>query len=143
MRRKRQAHGAQYSGLPAWLSGSSSLSKSCISPSSSVSSSPQVIMSNLLTILYSDKFLASITTQASPIPTTPNPSSHNKIPKPNQPTVNVLPQFLSVHQLVDVLEGSTAELECKLGNLGKQHTVSIFLMTRYRLYYSLVSRCPG
>ena len=143
MRRKRQAPGAQYSGLQAWLSGSSSSSKSCISPSSSVSSSPQVIMSNLLTILYSDKFLASITTQASPIPTTPNPSSHNKIPKPNQPTVNVLPKFLSVHQLVDVLEGSTAELECKLGNLGKQHTVSIFLMTRYRLYYSLVSRCPG
>jgi len=67
---------------------------------------------------------ASMTTQASPIPTTSNPSSNSKISRHNQSTFNVLPQFLSVHQLVDVPEGSTAKLECTLGNLGMHHTVS-------------------
>ena len=145
MRRKVRWLVAQYFGLPAWLSGYLSLSNSCISLSSLVFSSPQVIMSNLRTNLLHnhDLFLASMTTQASPIPTTSNPSSNSKISKHNQSTFNVLPQFLSVHQLVDVPEGSTAKLECTLGNLGMHHTVSIFLIVRYRLYYSLISRCPG
>ena len=33
------------------------------------------------------------------------------------------PQFLPVHQLVEVLEGSTAVLDCRLANLATHHTV--------------------
>ena len=33
------------------------------------------------------------------------------------------PQFLPVDQIVEVIEGSTALLECRLANLAAQHTV--------------------
>ena len=57
-----------------------------------------------------------MTTHGSPIPPISRKPSGNHIAQ--------LPQFLSVHQLVEVEEGSTAELECRLINLGSEHTVS-------------------
>ena len=74
-------------------------------------------------------FLASMTTHGSPIP----PISR----KPSSSHIAQLPQFLSVHQLVEVEEGSTAELECRLINLGSEHTVSSEAVSVY------ISLFPG
>ena len=64
-------------------------------------------------------------TQGAPVPTIPQPAFNIQESQPEQERFGLFPQFLSVHQLVDVLEGSTAVLECRLANLGIQHTVGL------------------
>jgi len=75
----------------------------------------------IITVLFTS---ASMTTHGSPVPPTSNPSFSSPLSSKPSHHVQVLPQFISVHQLVDVQEGSTAVLDCKVLNLGIQHTVS-------------------
>ena len=65
-----------------------------------------------------------MTSQSSPMPTTSLPVFHSPVSQ-----LGGFPQFLNVQQVVHVIEGSTAVLECTVANLGSQHTVRcVFLI---------------
>lgn len=71
----------------------------------------------IITILFTSGSYITIQTQGSPVPPL-------LFPSPTSTPAVVAPQFLSVHQLVEVSVGSTALLNCRLTKLEPQHTVS-------------------
>ena len=88
-------------------------------------------MNNIKSCIYAELSIAShVPTRGSPVPTTPHPGFNIPVSQPDQERFGSFPQFLSVHQLVDVLEGSTAVLECRLANLDIQHMVGFDWMQK-------------
>ena len=65
-----------------------------------------------------------IQTQGSPVPPL-------LFPSPTSPQAAVAPQFLSVHQLVEVSVGSSALLNCRLTKLEPQHTVGTHILVPF------------